>query len=429
MGYISKKLNVINTIDLSSNVNCKRKYFSLRKIKNFVGYTPKFKILIDPIDEKGTWHFLVKKNLNPVFNNLGSIKLGRNILPLSIYRKVFGLYESILDARKVMLRYRSDLSTVVDLEPNCITPLVASHKLPMVFYKREDTTSIKAYKIRGAVYQMSKIIERNHSKNLRFVAASTGNHALGVLKAAEILKVPRVTICISSVVTPFKKNKLQKRVDELKSKGINAELLVEGDTFDLTNKFAKNLVETNPDTYYIDPYDTHNAVAGQGTIGLELIHQLENQFFDFEKLDLNIEKIKKIKKVTLIIPIGGGGLISGISTAFKMALRNSTNFKHIEANVVGVKLKDLNSRHGDAIKVKILGEHNQDLIKYLVDKIVNISDMDMQRGINFVMDDLKARIEGASSATLKPIFDNIVIPSEEHAVICIISGGNANLHV
>ncbi|MEI7474952.1 MAG: pyridoxal-phosphate dependent enzyme [bacterium] len=427
MGYVNKKLNVIGVVNFDDKNRKKRKYFHLKKIRNFSTFTPRFKMLINPIDEKGTWHFLVKKNLNPVFNHLGSIKLGDNVLPLSIYRKIFNLYDSILDARKVMLRYRSDLSTVVDLETNCITPLVASNKLPMVFYKREDTTSIKAYKIRGAIYQMSKIIEQNHSKNLRFVAASTGNHALGVLKSAEILKVPRVTICISSVVTPFKQKKLQKRVDDLVAQGIKAELVVEGDTFDKTNTFAKNLVETNPDTYYIDPYDTHNAVGGQGTIGLELIHQLENQFFDYEKLDYDMTKIKALKKLTIIIPIGGGGLISGISTAVKMAIRNS-KLKHVSVNIIGVRLKDLNSRHGDAIKVKVLGEHNQDLIKNIVDKIVTITDMDMQRGINFVLDDMKARIEGASAATLKPIFDNIVIPSEEHAIVCLISGGNATLH-
>lgn len=428
MGYVNKKLNVISIINLDAKNGKNRKYFHLKKVRNFSNFTPRFKMLINPIDEKGTWHFLVKKNLNPVFNHLGAIKLGNNILHLSIYRKIFNLYNTILDARKVMLRYRSDISTVVDLEANCITPLVASSKLPMVFYKREDTTSIKAYKIRGAVYQMSKIIEQNHSKNLRFVAASTGNHALGVLKAAEILKVPRVTICISSVVTPFKKNKLQKRVDDLVANGINAELVIEGDTFDKTNAFAKNLVNVNPDTYYIDPYGTHNAVAGQGTIGLELINQIENQFFDFEKLDYNMTKIKALKKITIIVPIGGGGLISGISTAFKMAIINNNKLKHTSVNIIGVRLKDLNSRHGDAIKVKILGEHNQDLIKNLVDKVVTITDMDMQRGINFVLDDMKTRIEGASAATLKPIFDNIIIPSQEHMIICLISGGNADLH-
>lgn len=374
--------------------------------------------------ESGKWQFLVKKSSNPYFTQFGKIKLGENELPLSMYRKISGLYESILDAKTVLLRYKSDIATVVAMENDCITPLAASLRLPMVFYKREDLTSIKAYKIRGAVYQMSKIIEENHSNKLRFVAASTGNHALGTLKAAEILKVPGVTICISESVTKFKKQKLEKRIKDLLSKGINAELLVIGENFDQTNKAAIDMANSSDDIYFIDPYNKHNAVAGQGTIGLEILAQLEHQFFDYEELDFDIDKINRIKELTIIVPIGGGGLISGISTAVKLAIQAHPRFKHLKVKVVGVRLKDLNSKHGDAIKVKTLGDHNQDVIEYLVDKQVTVTDMDMQRGINFILDDLNARVEGASAATLKPVFDNMVIPSEEHAVICIVSGGN-----
>lgn len=411
--------------ECSESVENKKKCLCLQKLECFSKHMKNIKSNINKIIDTGKWQFLARKSLNPCFTPFGTLKLAQSDLPLSIYRKTHSLYESTLDAKSVLLRYKSDLSTVVvGLEDDCLTPLAASKKLPMVFYKREDLTSIKAYKIRGALYQMSKIIEENHSKNLHFVAASTGNHALGVLKAAEILMAPKVTICISESVTDFKKQKLQKRIKELQEKKIDASLLIKGENFDQTNKIAKGMVEKCSETFYIDPYNNHNAVAGQGTIGLELITQLESQFFNYEKLDYDYKALKKLKEITLIIPIGGGGLISGISGAFKMEIQNNNKFSHVKVKVIGVKLKDLHSKYGDAIKVKTFGEHNQELIRHLVDKKVKVTDMDMQRGINFINDDIGVKVEGASAATLKPIFENLVVPSEENAVICILSGGN-----
>ena len=399
---------------------------------NKLNFSKNLKVLLDDlhtVPKGASWQFLAKKLSNPSLTKSGKVKLAQKELTISSYRKVQELFESINDAKAVLLRYKSDLMTIVSTENNCITPLTASKKLSMVFYKREDLTSIKAYKIRGALYQMSKIIEQNHSKELRFVAASTGNHALGVLKAAEILRVPRVTICISASVTPIKQKKLNKRVSSLLEKGINAELIIEGENFDQTNQFAKNLVKTSNHTYYIDPYNTHNAVAGQGTIGIELLSQLENQFFDFEKLEVNNSKIKRIKEITIIVPIGGGGLISGISTGFKMGIHQFPKLKHVKITIIGVKLSDLNSKHGDAIRVKIPGDHNLPLMEYLVDRIIDVTDMDMQRGINFLADDIGTKVEGASAGTLKPVLEKIVQPSEENAVICIISGGNTVFHL
>lgn len=372
------------------------------------------------------WQYMVKKSVNPNFTKDGKLAFSENYLTLNTFRKVSRLFNSIIDARTVMLRYKSDLSTVLDLENTCITPLVASNKLPMVFYKREDLTCIKAYKVRGAIYQMSKIIEQQNSADLNFVAASTGNHALGVLKAAEILRVPNVTICISESVTDFKRFKLEKRINELKKKGINANLVIHGDTFDQTNNHAQNLVKINKDTYYIDPYNTHNAVAGQGTIGLEILTQLENQFFDQELLKYNYKKLKKLKRITVIVPIGGGGLISGIATSLLMGVQKFPKFRKLDISVIGVKLDNHNSLYGDAIKVKIPGNHNTDLIKSLVNKQVNINDADMKRGIDFISTDLGSLVEGASAGTLKPIFEGITKSSEENAIICVLSGGNGN---
>lgn len=386
----------------------------------------KLKIISDNFETNPKWQYLAKKSDHPEFSTCGKLVFSKNLLPIRVYRKISKLYESILKAKIVMLRYKSHLATVLDVNNDSITPLTSSKSIPMLFYKREDLTCIKAYKIRGALYQMSKIIEKHHSANLNFIAASTGNHALGVLKAAEILCVPAVTICISNSVTDFKKKKLENRINELKKSGIDAKLVIEGDNFDQTNKHAIDTANNCKDTFYIDPYNTHNAVAGQGTIGLEILTQLEEKYFHPEILEYDLNKLNKLKQITIIVPIGGGGLISGIATSVLMDVQTHPKFKNLDVSVIGVKLNDLNSLYGDAIKVKYPGKHNQDLLEYLITKKISVNDADMKRGIDFISNDIEALVEGASSATLKPIFDRIVQPSEENAVICIISGGNIN---
>lgn len=374
---------------------------------------------IEKLNKYMNWQTNTRKESILKFTKFGTLEIAENVIPIQLFRKINTLYSSINEAKKVLLKYKAELSTTENVEHDCITPLMESKKHPMLFYKREDLTSIKAYKIRGALYQMNKIIEENNSRNLNFIAASTGNHALGVLKAAEILNVSNVTICISKDVTKFKREKLQKKVCELKKKDINAQLVIDGENFDHANKIAKYLANTNGNSFYIDPYNNHNAVAGQGTIGLELLSQLENKF--------NNGNFDQLKEVIVIVPIGGGGLISGTACALKTGISNSPQLKGLKLRIIGVKLEDLSSKYGDAIKVKTVGEHNSECINHFVEKQITINDKDMKKGIGFVYRDINAKVEGASAGTLKPVLDELIMPSSKCAVICLISGGNVTL--
>lgn len=338
----------------------------------------------------------------------------QDIVPFALHNKTLRIFDSIKDARKVLLRYKSDLATTKNVEFDCVTALDSSNTFPNLFYKREDQTSIGAYKVRGALYQASKIVKGNPNKNLNFFAASTGNHALGVLKSAEILNLSNVTICVPENVATFKLQKLQTRISELNNKGINAKLLVKGKTFEHTNQLAKELANESEQGFYIDPYNNHDAVAGQGTIGLELLSQL----------DKKLSGTKSFETLTVIVPIGGGGLISGISCALKEGIGNFPNLKKLKLNIVGVKLENLDTKFGDAIKVEHLGYHNNDIISGLVKKQVKINDDDMKKGMDFIFKDLGAKVESASAGTLKPIFDGTIRPSDKNAVVCVLSGGN-----
>ena len=362
---------------------------------------------------KSTEEFNRKKLL---FENL--IKISDvNITQTDFARNIKTLYASIIDAKALLSEYETELATTL-CQSGCITPLHESTKLPLLFYKREDLTCIKAYKIRGALYQMKKILNKNLNTNVKFVAASTGNHALGVLKSAEILHAPNVVICISKSVTDFKRKKLENRVSELREKGLNAQLILFGENFDETNAFAKKMVELEENCFYIDPYNNNNAVAGQGTIGIELLEQLQNKFSKTKDVD-------KLKELVVVVPIGGGGLISGVSCALKLGLKNFPLLKHLQLKVIGVHLDNLNSRYGDAIKVKTVGSNNCDYLNYFLSDKIKINDCDMQNGIQFVSKDIGATVEGASAGTLKPVLDNLVKPCENTAVVCLLSGGNS----
>lgn len=348
------------------------------------------------------------------FTKFGKLELAQNVVSLSLFKRVNNLYLSVLDAKNVLLQYKKELTTVENVEDNCITPLAESNQLPMVFYKREDLTSIKAYKVRGALYQMKKALDENPGEELSFITASTGNHALGVLKSAEILNAPQVTIFISEDVTEFKRNKLEKRALELSQKGIKAKITVKGKNFEQTNKMAKELTQISDNCLYIDPYNTLGARAGQGTIGLELLSQLEGVK----------ENNPELKEVTVIVPIGGGGLISGISCALKNGISDFPKLKGLKLKVLGVKLKDLTSIYGDAIKVSVVGDNNDEYIKMLVEKQISMGDNEMKKGMDFIYNDIGATVEGASAGTMKPVLENKVVPSKTHAIVCVLSGGN-----
>lgn len=348
----------------------------------------------------------------PSFTAAAQLTLVQDVVPYNLLRKINRIFDSIVDARNVLLKHKPTLATTINVEEDCITALDTSTKVPNLFYKREDLTSIGAYKVRGALYQASKIVEENPDGDLSFFAASTGNHALGVLKAAEALKLHNVTICVPENVAIFKRQKLEKRVSELNKRGLNARLVVEGETFDHTNQIAQQLAAQDKHSFYIDPYNNHNAVAGQGTIGLELLSQLSRKLS------------KEVERLTVIVPIGGGGLISGISCALKEGISKFPNLKKLKLNVIGVKLADLNSKYGDAIKVRSTGNHNKDLIADLVERQFTIDDTDMKKGIDFILDDLGVKVEGASAGTLKPVLGSAVRPSKNHAVVCLLSGGN-----
>lgn len=179
----------------------------------------------------------------------------------------------------------SNVYDVVQETPVEVAKLLSDRFNNTIWLKREDTTEVKSFKVRGAYNMISKADLTTRSAGV--VAASAGNHAQGVALAAQ--KLGLSATIVMPAVTP------QIKVDAVRRRGAVA--ILHGDTFDAAKKLALSIAE-NEKKLFVPPFDHPDIIAGQATVGLELIRQLPQ--FD-----------------AVFIPVGGGGLIAGIASVIK----------------------------------------------------------------------------------------------------------------
>jgi threonine dehydratase len=135
--------------------------------------------------------------------------------------------------------------------------------------------------------------------------------------------------------------------------------------------------------------------------------------------------LRKPEEVVVVSAVGGGGLLGGISAAMKMAAMTDPRYQRIKLRLLGLRVEDLQSEVGDAIRVKHLGPGNQLLFDYLEVPLLTMTDAEMMDGIRFAYDDLKAPVEGAAGGTLYPPTQlDDWKPTDKRLVISIVSGGN-----
>ena len=235
-----------------------------------------------------------------------------------------------------------------------------------VFLKTENLQITGSFKVRGAYYKISQLTEEEKSHGV--IACSAGNHAQGVALAAQKNGIKAV-ICLPDGA-PISK------VEATRSYG--AEIcLVEGVYDDAYNK-AIQLKEENNYTF-IHPFDDENVIAGQGTIGLELIEQVP---------DLD----------AVVVPVGGGGLISGVAFALK-SLNPNIKVYGVQASGAPsmveslaenkIKCLDSVSTIADGIKVKEPGEHTFEYCKKYVDDIVTVTDDEVSSAILALIENIQ----------------------------------------
>ena len=324
----------------------------------------------------------------------------------------------IQEADRLMQPFRTVLALQPKAHPGterrAITPLTPSTKRNNLFYKREDQTIIRAYKVRGAFTGMKRAMET--LGETRFLAVSTGNHALGMLKAAELLRPQTVQIVVPTNASEVKLRQINSKILGLRHKGVEASIISLGDTFDEARNWALEQQLTGDGTY-VDPYNHPWTVAGQGTIGLELYRQL---------LPLLADR-PEVSELVLICPIGGGGLLAGTATGLSLASAYDARFANIKLRYVGLRLQNQSTKYGDAVRVKYIAPANEATMDALAVERLKMSDEQMAHGMLGVYYDLHEKVEGPCAATWAwAQHRDDLAPTASRLVVCVMSGGNVS---
>ena len=267
-----------------------------------------------------------------------------------------------------------------------------------VFLKLENLQYTSSFKVRGAYVSITRLQEKQ--KRMGVIAMSAGNHAQAVAWWAQKERV-KATIVMPEQA-PLSK--------VMKTKSLGAEVILKGRTLNESQTFVSELVH-NKKLTLIHPYDDPNVVIGQGTLGLEIMDDIKN-------LEL------------LVIPIGGGGLISGISIIAK-SLNPNIKIFGVQTekfpsmyNVIHKKdLEILGDTLADGIAVKRPGKITSEIIKDHVDEILLINEFELEKAISSLFENERVVAEGAGAAGVAAIMKNKDIFSGKK-VGTVICGGN-----
>lgn len=302
-----------------------------------------------------------------------------------IYRASFALKEVIR---------RTDLIYAPQINPES-----------QVYLKPENLQYTGSFKLRGACYKISRLTDEEKERGV--IACSAGNHAQGVALGATKHGIKSL-ICLPAGA-PISKVEATKRY--------GAEVCLVPGVYDDAYRRALELKEEKGYTF-IHPFDDEYVIAGQGTIGLELLDQLPD-----------IEAV--------IVPIGGGGLISGIAYALK-SLEPSVKVYGVQAEGAASMQRSIArgyreclstvSTVADGIAVKEPGEHTFDLCSKYVDDIVTVTEDEICAAILALMEQQKLIAEGAGAvAVAAAMFNKVPIAGKK--VACIVSGGNIDVTI
>ena len=275
-----------------------------------------------------------------------------------------------------------------------------------VFLKTENLQVTGSFKVRGSYFKISHLSEEEKRKGV--IACSAGNHAQGVALAATKNGI-KSTICLPDGA-PISK------VEATKRYGANV-CLVKGVYDDAYNK-AIELRDKEGYTF-IHPFNDPDVIAGQGTIGLEILRQLP---------DVDV----------VVVPIGGGGLISGVAYTIKQ-LKPSCKVYGVQAqgapsmehSVTDGKIETLNAVNtiADGIAVKTPGDLTFELCQKYVDGIVTVSDDEIALAILTLLEQQKLIAEGAGAVPVAAVMNGKIPEIDGKKVCCVVSGGNIDVTI
>ena len=289
------------------------------------------------------------------------------------------------------------------------TPLLTSRMLSEatgfdVRLKAELFQRTGSYKIRGPLNKFTFLSEDERKRGV--ICSSAGNHAQGVALAAKIHGIHAV-VCMAANATP---SKIQA------TKAYGADVVLHGSIWDEANERAKQLVAERGYTY-IHPFDDEQLMMGQGTVGLELVR-------DWPDVDV------------IVVPIGGGGLISGITMAAK-SINPKIRIIGVESSGAPGMKRSVEEGHLvtldrvdciiDGLRVKRVGEKTFDVVRQYVEEVVALPDEQIFDAVVWIMAHLKVVPEGAAAAPVAALLQGLVKAPAGTKVVCVLSGGNVNL--
>jgi threonine dehydratase len=289
------------------------------------------------------------------------------------------------------------------------TPLLSSRMLSErtgfdVRLKAEMFQRTGSYKIRGPLNKFTGLTEDERQRGV--VCSSAGNHAQGVALAARIHGIKAVVVMAQNA-TPSK---------IAATRGYGADVVLHGTIWDEANEKAKELVRDRGLTY-IHPFDDLELIAGQGTLGLELIR-------DWPDVDV------------VVVPIGGGGLISGVAMAVKNVKPSVTVIGVESSGAPGMRDSVAAGRVVtldrvdcviDGLRVRRVGETTFEVVRRFVDEIVALPDDQIFEAMIWIMSHAKVVVEGAAAAPVAALLQGLVRAPKGAKVACVLSGGNVNL--
>jgi threonine dehydratase len=274
------------------------------------------------------------------------------------------------------------------------------------FLKLENLQMTGSYKERGALNKLQSLSAEERARGL--IAASAGNHAQGVAYHAGRLGIAATIVMPET--TPIMK------VANTRAHG--ARIILHGSSYDEAYAEARRLEQAEQLTF-IHPFDDLVVIAGQGTVGLEILEQVPD-----------VEAI--------VVPVGGGGLVSGIAVAAK-ALRPAVKVIGVETELLPSMLAAVEAGKpvtlepattlADGIAVKRAGELTCEHVKRYVDEIVTVSEEEIASAILYLLEQEKTVVEGAGAVAVAALMQRRIRGLEGKRTVAVVSGGNIDVNL
>jgi threonine dehydratase len=275
-----------------------------------------------------------------------------------------------------------------------------------VYLKSENLQRTGSFKVRGATYKIAQLSEEERRRGV--IATSMGNHAQAVAVAAQSFAAP------ATIVMPEQ----APLVKVMATQGYGARVVLHGATFEEASAHARELQGTTGATF-VHAFDDPSIIAGQGTLGLEILTQLPS-------VD------------ALLVPIGGGGLISGIAIAAR-ARKPGLTIIGVQAQGAAscrasldageVRTLPTISTIADGIALKSPGELTFPIIRHLVDRVVTVEDEETMNAILLLQERCKLQVEGAGAVGLAALLRPGLLNLAGKEVVVLLSGGNIDMNL